>query len=123
MVLKDLIPILETNNMDETIKYYESVLGFKCIGRMNNDWARLERDKISLMFSGRYNENDHPNTFMTGGLYIYTDTIDLLWTELKENVKVCYPIETFEYGIREFAIYDCNDYLLQFGQDLSENLN
>ena len=31
--------------------------------------------------------------------------------------------ETFDYGMREFAIYDCNDYLLQFGQDSSENLN
>jgi len=31
-------------------------------------------------------------------------------------VRICYPIETFEYGMREFAIYDNNGYLLQFGE-------
>ncbi|MBT8253096.1 MAG: bleomycin resistance family protein [Flavobacteriaceae bacterium] len=123
MSLKELIPMLETSNMKETISFYEEVLGFRCINQVKNDWARLERDDIVLMFSVRFTEDDHPNTFITGGLYIYTDTVDLMWAELKDKVKICYPLETFEYGMREFAIYDCNDYLLQFGQDLSENLN
>jgi hypothetical protein len=30
----------------------------------------------------------------------------------------CYPIEDFEYGRREFAIFDNNGYLLQFGQEI-----
>jgi hypothetical protein len=30
-------------------------------------------------------------------------------------VKFAYPLETFEYGLREFAIYDNNGYMLQFG--------
>jgi hypothetical protein len=33
---------------------------------------------------------------------------------------VCYGIEDFFYGMREFAIYDNNGYLLQFGQPISE---
>jgi len=36
---------------------------------------------------------------------------------LKDKVRVCYPLENFEYGMREFAIYDNNGYLLQFGQE------
>jgi hypothetical protein len=39
-----------------------------------------------------------------------------LRAELKDKTKVCYPIETFGYGMREFAIFDNNGYLLQFGQ-------
>ena len=31
----------------------------------------------------------------------------------------CYPIEDFHYGMREFAIFDNNGYLLQFGQPLA----
>ncbi|MBT8267606.1 MAG: VOC family protein [Bacteroidia bacterium] len=123
MSLRELIPMLETNNIVETISFYEEVLGFKCVKKVDNDWARLEREDVAIMFSIRFTEQDHPNTFLTGGLYIYTSTIDLLWTEFKDKVKVCYPLETFDYGMREFAIYDCNDYLLQFGQDLGENLN
>ena len=30
---------------------------------------------------------------------------------------VVYPMETFGYGMREFAVYDNNGYLLQFGQE------
>jgi hypothetical protein len=37
---------------------------------------------------------------------------------LKDHARVCYPIEDFHYGMREFAIFDNNGYLLQFGQPL-----
>ena len=36
-----------------------------------------------------------------------------------DRVRICYPIETFDYGMREFAIYDDNNgYVLQFGRPL-----
>ena len=31
-------------------------------------------------------------------------------------MEVRWPIDTFEYGMREFAIRDCNGYTLAFGQ-------
>lgn len=123
MSLRELIPMLETNNLQETVEFYESVLGFRCTGNIKNEWARVERDKAVIMFSERFTKEKYPNTFVTGGLYIFTNTVDLIWTEIKDKVKVCYPIESFEYGMREFGIYDCNDYLLQFGQDMNESLN
>ena len=55
----------------------------------------------------------------TGSLYINTDDVDSLWQQLKDKAKVCYPIEDFEYGMREFAVYDNNGYLLQFGQEIN----
>lgn len=57
----------------------------------------------------------------TGSLYIHTDNVDELWNELKDKARICYPIETFEYGMREFALYDNNGYLLQFSQAIGEN--
>jgi uncharacterized glyoxalase superfamily protein PhnB len=44
--------------------------------------------------------------------------VDALWDELKDKVKVAYDIEDFDWGMREFAIYDNNSYMIQFGQDL-----
>ncbi len=44
----------------------------------------------------------------------------LTTTDLKGKSKICYSIENFEYGMREFAIYDNNDYVLQFGQEIKE---
>ena len=39
---------------------------------------------------------------------------------VKDHVRVCYPIEDFHYGMREFAIFDNNGYLLQFGQPTAQ---
>jgi len=65
--------------------------------------------------------NDHQPfrvASFTGSFYIYVDDVASLWQDLKDTQKVLYPIEDFEYGMREFAIYDNNGYLLQFGQPL-----
>jgi hypothetical protein len=37
----------------------------------------------------------------------------------ESRARICYPIDNFEYGMLEFAIYDNNGYLLQFGQPLT----
>jgi uncharacterized glyoxalase superfamily protein PhnB len=54
----------------------------------------------------------------TGSLYFLTRQVDELWLEYKDKTEICYPIEDFAYGMREFAIFDNNGYLLQFGQEL-----
>ena len=41
-----------------------------------------------------------------------------MWAKLKDITKVCYGIETFDFGMREFAIYNNNGYMLQFGQEI-----
>ena len=44
----------------------------------------------------------------------------MMWTEdeLKDKARVCHDIENFQCGMREFAIYDNNGYLLQFGKPI-----
>lgn len=89
-MIQGLIPVLRTWDFEASIAFYQSVLGFECVSR--NDelrWAQLKRDNSALMLSG---PNDH-----------------LGETE---------ALEDFDYGMREFAIYDNNGYLLQFGQSL-----
>ena len=39
MRLEDIKPLLAVNNMDETIGFYDEVLGFACVSRMEG-WAR-----------------------------------------------------------------------------------
>jgi len=56
---------------------------------------------------------------VTGSFYFTTDDVDALWQELKDKARVCYDIENFEWGMREFAVYDNNGYLLQFGQEIA----
>lgn len=120
MSLKGLSTVLQVNDMGSTIMYYEKTLGFRCHSRMGDDWASVERDNVSIMLSCRYGEDKDKKTRMTGSLYIFTNPVEDLWLELKDKAEIFYPIETFDYGMREFAIIDCNGYILQFGQGIEK---
>jgi len=121
MKFQPIVPMIWTNELQETIDFYVSNLGFVC-DNYNEEWgwAVIHKDSCELMIA-KPNENtpfDKP-TF-TGTFYIKTDNINKLWEKLKDKVKIVYPLEEFEWQIREFAIYDNNGYTIQFGQDISE---
>ena len=68
------------------------------------------------MLSGPNRHQGDAAPAFTGSLYFRTDDVDGLWRSLKDRARVCYPIEEFDYGMRELGVYDNNGYLLQFGQ-------
>lgn len=113
--------MLESHDLDAAVAFYEQKLGFSCTHRMGAEWVRLARDQVAIMFTRRFSQRTSPQPVMTGGLYLYTDAVDAWWADMNEKkVPICYEIETFEYGMREFAIYDCHGYMLQIGQEVGE---
>jgi uncharacterized glyoxalase superfamily protein PhnB len=118
MTLSRLVPMLEVEDLKQTLDYYQVVLGFSVMGHMPNYWAQVARDGVAIMFSARYSEKRHPQPVMTGSLYFHTKEVEVWWAMLKEKAKVVYPLEDFENGMREFAIRDINGYMLQFGWEL-----
>ena len=120
-MLRKLTPMLETPDLAETISFYTEVLGFSCNNRSDEmGWAHLSKDEVEIMFSLPNAHRNIPQPIMSGSLYLYTDQVEALWTNLKDRCAICYPLETFEYGMREFAVFDNNGYLLQFGQDITD---
>lgn len=121
MKIQALTPMLRTWDMPASVKFYTEVLGFACDNAVEG-WASLTRDGAGLMLSApNEHEGDTAPSF-TGSLYFRTDNVDELWLAVQHRARVCYAIETFDYGLSEFGIYDNNGYLLQFGQpvDLTE---
>lgn len=116
--LESLRPMLETHDFPATLKFYTETLGFRQTAYHEDIWANLERDGAKIMFSAPNEHRNMSQAIMSGSLYIRTNNVNAVWQELKDKVKVCYPIENFPYGMREFGIYDNNGYLLQFGQDI-----
>jgi uncharacterized glyoxalase superfamily protein PhnB len=112
--------MLYTSDIEETVQFYVDQLGFECKALdPESGWASVQLGDIRIMFS-RPNAHayfEHP--FFTGSFYFRMDDVDTLWEKLKDTANVCYPVENFEYGMREFAIYDNNGYLLQFGQEFN----
>ncbi len=119
MKFKKLIPIIYTNNLQQTIQFYVQTFGFTCSAKDTiAGWASIELDQVEMMISLPNEHMEFQKPVFSGSFYIRTENVDLLWNNINEDVKVCYPIENFDYGMREFAVYDNNGYLLQFGEEL-----
>lgn len=82
-------------------------------------WASLAKDDVEIMLAYPNEHIPYSGPEFTGSFYINTDDVNALWEQLKDKCRLCYPINDFEYGMREFAVYDNNGYLLQFGQPLN----
>ena len=118
MKLQELTPMLQTTDLKGSIEFYTTVLGFECEGS-SDAWASVRRDNVAIMFALPSEHEPFDGPFFTDSLYINPDDVDALWERVKDKARVCYPIDDFEYGMREFAIYDNNGYLLQFGHETS----
>lgn len=109
-----------TDKLEETIRFYVEQLGFVCTGKNDDwDWASLSKDNVHIML-GRFNShNNFTKAAFTGSLYINVNNIDELWEQLKDKTNICYAIENFDWQMREFAVYDNNGYIIQFGQPVN----
>jgi len=127
--LKFLSPILWTKSLEETISFYETVLGFKKKTQFPN-FVSLTRDKVEIMFvlpidepedckDPNNKEEFFPKPKMTGNIYIFTEKVDELWEFVKDKTTVTSPICDREYLMRDFSILDNNGYELVFGEDIS----
>lgn len=120
MKLLGITPMLWTAHLKETVEFYTKTLGFTC-GEFNESWgwAAMHRDNVEIMIAVPNKHTPFDKPAFTGTLYIRLDgNIDELWEKLNNKVKICYPINDFEYGMRDFAIYDNNGYTIQFGQEI-----
>lgn len=117
MQLLTLRPILWTDQLEESIVFYTSVLGFE-LAEKNTDWgwASLYRDEVGIMLALPNGHISFTGAVFTGSFYFTVPDVDAWWDSLRGKVKVCYPPETFDWGMKEFAIYDNNGYILQMGQ-------
>jgi len=122
MKLKKLTPMLYTTDLNGTVDFYVQILGFKCNSLETEwGWASVTNGDIEIMFSLPNEHIPFDKPTFTGSFYFKTDRVDELWSNLKDKANISYPMENFEYGMREFAIKDNNGYLLQFGQEINES--
>src|SRR6478672_2946721 len=119
MSLTNLRPMMWTEDLMGSVGFYTDVLGFTAVEvREDWGWASLSKDNVWLMLCRPNEHTPYDKIGFTGSFYFNIDDVDALWDELRDKVKVCYGIENFEWGMREFAVYDNNGYLLQFGQEI-----
>jgi uncharacterized glyoxalase superfamily protein PhnB len=119
MKITELRPMFLTEDLRGTVDFYAGTLGFR-VREVNDDWdwATLWIDEVAIMIARSNEHTSYEKICFTGSFYFTTDEGDRWWEKLKDKTRVCYGIENFEYGMREFAIYDNNGYLLQVGKPI-----
>lgn len=118
--MEQLSPILYTADLPGTLEFYTGILSFELIsGGAEEKWALLRYGPVELMISAPNNHIPFSKAMFTGSFYFRVKEVDTYWHVLKDKVNICYPLENFDYGMREFACYDNNGYLLQFGSPVS----
>lgn len=111
-----LSPMLEVSSLRDSMAWYQQQLDFVLQDHLPElGWASLVRDEVRIMIVSRATEKTYPRPVFTGSLYLYTDDVDAWWDRLRNTVQIEYPLETFAYGMREFAFRDLNGYLWQIG--------
>lgn len=130
MELLHLSPILWTKNLQETISFYETVLGFKSESNFPN-FVSLKRGNVEIMFvvpqqdveedeEPIYESDFFPKSILTGSLFIVTDEVDQFWQHVKDKAVIKTSLADRAYFMRDFSILDNNGYELVFGQDISK---
>ena len=109
-------PMLKANSIDETITFYSEILGFHVANRMEH-WCALCCGDAEVMFYDHDGLQPEPPQ-MTGVLYFNPADVKALWDQIREKAKVEWSLQTMPYNMVEFAIRDCNGYILSFGQDV-----
>ena len=83
-----LRPMLRTNDMDGTVRFWTDRLGFTCDGLSEEDgWASLSRDGIGLMIATPNAHLPFKTPGFTGSFYFNVDDVAALWADLKDRVK------------------------------------
>lgn len=121
MKITELRPMLWTEDLNGSVDFYTNTLGFSC-DEVNEKWgwASLSAGSAGIMLCRPNAHIPYDKIGFTGSFYFNTDGVDALWEQLKDKANICYGIENFDHGMREFAIYDNNGYLLQFGQEIGQ---
>lgn len=127
--MKRLSPILWTKDLQGTISFYESVLGFK--GKSNfPNFVSLTKENVEIMFvvpqdepedckDPKDTEEFFPKPVLTGSIFIVTDHVDKFWELVKDKATIKSAIDDRAYYMRDFSILDNNGYELVFAEDIS----
>jgi catechol 2,3-dioxygenase-like lactoylglutathione lyase family enzyme len=119
-VAKRISPMLAAANLEETLAFYQEVLGFTPMMR-SPEYSIMERDGQTIHFQKAASEEVVNCVRGHAEIYIEVSGIHSLWEHVK-TFKDRYRIRDLfdrEYGMTEFHISDPNGCLVFVGQPVS----
>ena len=117
---KKVVPVLKVSDMKKSVAFYTGVLGFTVAWEAANDGGgencMLQAGATDLLLSTGSHLGDKPQ--FTGTLYFHMNGVQEFFERVKNQVEVVWPLETMDYGQKEFGIRDGDGYTLAFAEAL-----
>jgi catechol 2,3-dioxygenase-like lactoylglutathione lyase family enzyme len=108
--------------MRKSLDFYIDVLRFTQTGYypIESQPIRTEvrRDDVAIILYAEAMHSRDMAPTLTGGLYIFPDSVGRLAEELRGKVPFAWGPEETEFGYREFAIRDPDGYTLIFAEPI-----
>jgi uncharacterized glyoxalase superfamily protein PhnB len=120
MAIQGVAIALGTEDVARSVKFYVEQLGFTC-GLQLAGFARVRLGAADIMLALPNAHTPWNGPSLTGAIYLEVDNVDELWENLKSRARIVYPIETMEYGMREFGLLDDKGYQLSFAPYVEVN--
>ncbi len=128
MKLLNLVSMLNVSNIDNSLDFYQTALGFEVVSDpaavRDWRWATIRSGHTELMLSETghapapkdisdpHQDNSWPTIF-----YFYPDDVVRLYTHVVAAGYEPTALEVTHYGMREFSLVDPDGHVLSFGQD------
>lgn len=130
-MLKKLTPNLMVEDVNRTIDFYETVLGFRRLATVPEtgalNWAMLQRDDVTIMFQSRASLGEEVPALKdvpigaSQTFYIEVSGVHALYEQLRGKVEIVADLHATFYGTHEFYFRDCNGYILSFSGPADES--
>src|SRR5262245_32396525 len=128
---KKLTPNLIVSNVEQSLAFYEGVLGFTRAMNVPDaspfGFASVTSGPIEIFFNDRSTVAKESPQFggkaLGGGntMFIELDGVDAFHDAIKDRAKVVMPLATQWYGMREFAIEDPDGYVITFAERVAQS--
>ena len=131
-MLNSITPFFIVDDLEATIRFYESQLGFEVRykgggdGEVSDYWVFVGRDRVMIMFKV-IAPDVHPQPNCTRhewagwDAYVNVDDPDALFAEFKgRKVRFRQELGDTSDGLRAFEVIDNNGYVICFGRPRRE---
>lgn len=133
MSLRSITPNLMVEDVEATVEWYQRVFDADVVATLPTEsqpdhwWAQVSIDGTDLMFQARDSLSEKlPNLRdeqIGGSFALYADVSKSqeLFSDLEEaGVEIIQSPYRTDFGWKQFAVEDCNGYILWFGEMIEE---
>ena len=122
-MIRQITPLFFSLDIPATLAYYESKLGFKCVGTWQDPpvYAIVARDQQVIHFRCAAPPTANPEKYSEELLdaYVFVEDADALYVEyVARGVEFARGIGNMPWNSREFVVKDCDGRLIVFGANL-----